>query len=301
MIGPRRRVPLLLGLLALLASACSSPAPKAGGRLQVVAAESPWGAVAAAVGGSEVQVRSVVADPNTDPHEYTPSAAVAAEVATADVVVENGLGYDAFMDQLLSTGAAHGRVVVTAAKVLGVSGTAANPHLWYAVDRVDQVAAAIERAFAAADPSHASDYADNLGRFRSSVAGLEAQLSAIRSRHQGTAVAQTERVAGYLLAEAGLSVRSPASFSQAIESGQEPDASATQSMAQLLAARQVALLVENTQTVSPVTTAAVSEARAAGLPVVGVSELVEPIGASYAAWQSRQISALAAALGGAAP
>jgi zinc/manganese transport system substrate-binding protein len=286
---------LLLG--AGLLTACS-PAPRAAGApLRVVAAESPWGSVAAAVAGSAATVTSVIDNPALDPHEYTPTASVAAEVATADVVVDNGLGYDTFMSSLLSTGAAHQRTVVTASTVLGVSDPGTNPHLWYSIERVPRVAAAIEAALATADPSHAGAFRSNLARFDASLAPLDAALAEIKRARPGAPVAQTERVAGYLLAQAGLDVASPTAFSLAIESGQEPSAQATEEMTQLLDSKGVDVLVENTETVSPVTNQVVAEATAARIPVVGVSELVEPRGSSFAAWQSRQIVALAGALG----
>jgi zinc/manganese transport system substrate-binding protein len=290
----------LLSLSLLLASgllAACSPAPRAAAPLRVIAAESPWGAVARAVAGRNATVTSVIDNPALDPHEYTPTAAVAAEVATADLVVDNGLGYDRFMTSLLSTGATHPRAVVTAATVLGVTDEAANPHLWYSIERVPTVAAAIEAALAKADPVHAADYRANLARFDASLQPLDAALERIKVARHGAPVAQTERVAGYLLGQAGLDVASPTAFSLAIESGQEPSAQATEQMTQLLSSRGVDALVENTETVSPVTEQVVAEARASSIPVVGVSELVEPRGASFASWQARQIAELARALG----
>jgi len=297
---PRRAVlaAIVVGLVPVLAS-CSSSSPDGAskGKLAVVAAESPWGAVATAIGGRHAQVISVIANPNVDPHEYTPTAQVAAEVAQASVVIDNGLGYDSFMDGLLSTGASHARSVVTAATVLGLHGAGSNPHLWYALDRVPQVAEAIEASFAAADPSHRASYAQNLERFDRSLSSLTSALGRIRATRRGTPVAQTERVAGYLLAQAGLVVASPRSFSLAIEAGQEPDAQATTQMNDVLVPRRVAVLLENTETISPVTNDVVARARQARIAVVGVSELVEPQGATFVSWQARQIAALSSALG----
>jgi zinc/manganese transport system substrate-binding protein len=286
-----------LVLCALCLASCASSSSSPGAKPHVVVAESPWGAVARAVAGSDAQVTSVIENPNVDPHEYTPTAQVAAEVAEADVVVDNGLGYDAFMGSLLSTGASHRREVVTAAQVLGLSGSGTNPHLWYSIDRVPFVAAAIAKALSSVDPAHGAAYAANLERFDVSLEPLDAAIAQIRAARRGARLAQTERVAGYLLAQAGLTVASPTAFSLAIESGQEPDASATDAMRSLLDDHGVDVLIENTETVSPVTNQVVAEARAAKIPVVGVSELVEPKGTSFVSWQARQIEALGAALG----
>jgi len=302
-VANRRRsarwgVGAVLVAIALL-GACTTTATSSfsHGRLRVVAAESPWGAVARAVGGDDVEVVSVIKDANVDPHEYTPTAWAAAQVALAAVVIDNGLGYDDFITQLLSTGAAHQRRTVTAADVLGISGPDANPHLWYMVERVPKVARAMADAFSAADPAHRADYRANLVAFDASLAPLDATLSAIRSERPGAPVAQTERVAGYLLAEAGLDVVSPAGFATSIEQGHEPNAADTQAMGTLLRGGGVEVLINNIQTTSAVTTAAVNDARSAGVPVVGFSEIVEPSSASYVVWQQRQLDALARALG----
>ncbi len=79
----------------------TSVAPASGSVLQVVAAENFWGSLVAQIGGSRVQVLSVVSDPNADPHEYESNATDARAVATANYVIENGAGYDSWMDKLL--------------------------------------------------------------------------------------------------------------------------------------------------------------------------------------------------------
>jgi zinc/manganese transport system substrate-binding protein len=288
-----------LGLgVALVCAGCASPTSSTStGKLSVVAAESPWGAVAAAVGGRYVTVRSLITDPNTDPHEYSATASSAAAVASASVVVENGLGYDHFMDQLLSTGAEVPRSRVVASDVLGVHGADANPHLWYGLERISTMAEALAKAFAKRDPEHRAAYLRQAATFDTSLSPLIATIIAIRSQRAGTPVGETERVAGYLLAEAGLDVASPPGFERSIEAGSSPSAGDTASMISLLAEHGVALLVYNLQTSSPTTENVRAEARAAQIPVVAVSETVEPVGSSFVAWQARQLEALAAALG----
>lgn len=288
---------LILVVVASLATACSAPSTTSRtGTLNVVAAESPWGAVAQAVGGRFVSVTSLVASPNTDPHEYQPDAAAAAAVATAGVVIDNGVGYDTFMAQLLSTGGAANRQVVTAARVLGVNGTDANPHLWYAIERVPEVAHAIEQSLAHAAPAHAADFARQLTTFDRSLTPITRVIRDIRAQRPGAPVAQTERVAGYLLDEAGLRIASPLAFALAVESGQNPSAEATQQMDQLLARREADALVYNVQTTSPVTNDVRSSATKSGISVVPVSEVVLPVGDTFVAWQLRQVDELAAAL-----
>ncbi len=105
-----------------------------------------------------------------------------------------------------------------------MTGGDANPHLWYDLPRIPDVARAIEAALAAADPVHASEFAANLRAFDASLAPLDRTVAEIRSRYPGAPVAYTERVPEYLLAAAGLTVATPPGFAQAIEDGNEPSA-----------------------------------------------------------------------------
>ncbi|HYZ00721.1 MAG TPA: zinc ABC transporter substrate-binding protein, partial [Candidatus Binatia bacterium] len=65
---------------ALLLTACGGASAGSGGtntsgKLQVVAAESFWGSIAAQLGGDRVTVTNVIKNPDTDPHDYEPSPA----------------------------------------------------------------------------------------------------------------------------------------------------------------------------------------------------------------------------------
>ena len=288
----------LAALLALLVSACGGGSAGSGsGKVNVVAAESSWGSVAAQIGGSLARVTSIISNPNADPHLYASDAANAAAVAQSQVVVENGAGYDSFMADLVAGSGAH-PVVVSAQDVLKVNGANANPHLWYDVARVPIVAAAIERALARADPAGKAVFQANLRAFDTSLAAVEAVVAKIRSTYGGTPVAYTERVPGYLLAEAGLRVVSPAGFARAIENGNDPAPGDVQAMNALLTGHKVRLLLYNQQTVSAVTQSTRSLALQNGIPVVGVSETLPPTAASYQAWQLRVAQTILHALGG---
>ena len=103
------------------------------GVLQVVAAENFWGSLVSQIGGSHVQVLSIVSDPNADPHEYESNATDARAVATANYVIENGAGYDSWMDKLVGAGSSPNRKVLNVATLLGKK-EGDNPHFWYNPD-----------------------------------------------------------------------------------------------------------------------------------------------------------------------
>ena len=264
----------------------------------MVAAESFWGNIASQIGGAHVSVTSIISDPSADPHLYESDARDAAALAEAKLVIENGVGYDDFIDKLLGATSNEGRVVLSAAKVLGVTADNANPHLWYDIPRVHEVAAAIETQLLAADPAHRADYATNLAKFDASLLPLLAVIHEIATRYPQAAVAYTERVAGYLLAAADLAVKSPAGFSQAIENGNEPSVGDTQTMNALITEHGVRVLLSNSQATSPVTEHLQDLARQSGVPVVGVSETLPAGEPDYQTWQLHQLQQLLAALGG---
>jgi len=263
-----------------------------------VAAENFWGDIAAQLGGPDVVVRSIISDPNADPHLYESDAADAAAVARADVVIDNGAGYDDFMSRLLGTGASSVREVVSVQKILGATGPDVNPHFWYDIPRIPTVAGAIEAALVAADPVHRADYQANLERFDLSLRPIDEQIATIRARYHDAPVAYTERVPGYLLGDAGLTVATPVGFAAAVEDGTEPNPADTRAMDSLITNRRVRVLLYNTQTVSAVTEQVRALARRADVPVVGVSETLPSGASSYQAWQLDQITALVAALRG---
>ncbi len=265
------------------------------GKLAVVASTNVYGDIARQIGGSRVEITSVLSDPNADPHLFEPGTRNGLAVSRADVVIQNGVGYDAFMLRLESASPSRSRIVVTIGDALGVRGANANPHLWYDVPRLPAIAAAIARSLERADAKHATFYRDGERRFDASLVPLRDAVAAIASRYAGVAVAYTEPVPGYLLAAAGLSNIAPSSFTRAIEDGTEPTPEAVAEMNRIVSERKVRVLLYNSQAVSPITTRVRSLARVAGVPVVGVGETLPPK-LTFQAWQLEQVEALRVAL-----
>lgn len=291
-----RAVPLVV-VLALGPAGCGSGAkPAATGVVRIVAGENFWGGIAQQIGGAHAQVTSIVTDPTADPHQYESDARDAEAIATADVVVENGAGYDDFIAKLLSATSKHGRVVLSVADVLHATAGDVNPHLWYDLPRIPTVAAAIESALAAADPPDTAVFAANLKTFDASLAPLNALVAEIKAKYPGAPVAYTERVPGDLLAAAGLTVETPPGFAQAIEDGNEPSANDRTAMDDLVTNHRIRALLYNAQATSSVTRHVQDLAHGAGIPVVPVTETQPANEPSYQAWQQRQLEALLQAL-----
>ncbi len=281
--------------LALAAGSGAGAGASTAGLVRVVAAENFWGNITSQLGGHDVTVTSLITNPNADPHLFETDAADAATLAAAQVVIENGAGYDTWMSSLLGADGGSPRVV-NAATVLHVTGSDPNPHLWYDIPRVPTVAAAIAAALEKAAPQDAATFKSNLATFDASLAPLLATLSTMKVHFHNAPVAYTERVPGYALAAAGLDVKTPTGFARAIEDGVDPSPADTLAMQRLLTDHDVNVLLYNVQTVTPVTTQIRALARQRGIPVVGVSETMPAGVATYQQWQQSQLTKLLHAL-----
>src|SRR3984957_20978825 len=111
----------------------TTPETAQAGIVKVVAAENFYGDIVQQLGGSHVQVVSILSDPNADPHEYESSVQDAEAVANANIVIENGFDYDTWMDKLLAASPNSSRIVLVGGK-LASHPLPDNPHVWYGVD-----------------------------------------------------------------------------------------------------------------------------------------------------------------------
>lgn len=281
-------------VLVVAAAGCGSAGK--GSKLTVVASTNVYGDIARQIGGPHVAVTSVLSSPNADPHLFEAGTSAALAVAGAGVLIENGLGYDAFMSRLAGASPRGDRIVVSAGDVLGVHGRGANPHLWYDVSALPRLAAAIGQAFERADGRHAADYRQGVRAFVSSLGPLRRAVAAIRTAHAGAPVAYTEPVPGYLVRAAGLRDASVPGFTRPIEDGTEPSPSAVSAMTALASQRRIRALLYNPQAISPITSRVRAAALRAGIPVVAFTETLPPH-QGFQHWQLAQVEQLAKALG----
>jgi zinc/manganese transport system substrate-binding protein len=280
----------LLGFCVPILSAGAAPT-----KINVVAAENFYGNIAAQLGGDMVGVTSILSDPNVDPHEYESSVEDAVAIANADLVIENGGGYDDWMDKLLSAGASAKRVLL---KGYDISPTKLpdNEHVWYSVDNVHTIAAALTESLKKRDPVDAALFARNLQAFSQSLGRLRLKIAELKARWNGTPVGLTETIFLYQAGPLGLSVLTPFEFQKAIAEGNDPPADTVVAAESQVKGKKIKVLIYNEQTVSPITTRLQDEAKAAGIPVVPVTETM-PSALSYQTWMLSQLAALERALG----
>lgn len=289
----------MLGAAALLAAACTAPAPQPNaGRsrvIYVVASENFWGSLARQLGGSRVAVYSVISDPNADPHSFESSAASARAVAEAGYVIENGAGYDDWMSQLMSASPNPHRRVLAIAALLGKH-PGDNPHFWYNPAYVTAAENRIEADLKALDPADSAYFTARRNATDAAFAGLRDQLARIRRDYAGQPVASTESIVVYLARYLRLRLISPPAFMTAVSEGNEPPAAAVATFEHQLTARQPRVLLYNEQTATALTTSMRELASRYRVPVVGVTETIQPPGLSYQRWLSRELTALTRAL-----
>jgi len=283
--------------LALGAAAgCGSPAAAADDGVRVVASTDVYGDLVATIGGDRVEVTSVIDDPSADPHSYEANVRTQLAVSRADLVVENGGGYDDFMHTLLSATGAH-PTVLDAVEVAGLDPDAPdlNEHVWYDVAAMSALTGRIAEALSGIDPAGAGTYAANAAGLTDGLAGLRAEEQTARATTQGAAVAVTEPVAGHLLDALGARDVTPPEFSEAIEEGNDVSATVLQDTLGLISDGHVRALVYNEQSSGPETEQVLSAARAAGVDVVPVTETL-PAGEDYLSWMGGNLDAVVAAL-----
>lgn len=278
-------------------TAPSSAAPSTSTPIGVVAGENFWGNIASQIGGDRVTVKSIISDPDADPHEYESDAADAAALSSASLVIENGIGYDDFMSKLLSAQPKSGRVVLSVQKILNVTGTAPNPHIWYDTARIPTVAHAIEQQLATISPADASTFAANEQTFDAALKPIDATVAQIKAKYAGTKIAYTERVPGYLTTAAGLKLGMPTGFTEAVEQGNDPSPADNVAFENAIKTKAVKVLLYNGQVTDAETTKIKQLANTAGVPVVGVTETIPPTDHDYQSWQLRQAKEILAALG----
>jgi zinc/manganese transport system substrate-binding protein len=286
-----------LTLLATCAGCATTPArAAAGGKLRVVAAENSWGSIAQALGGDRVVVDELVNSPAIDPHAYEPTAADARAVATARVVVVNGLGYDGWASKLLAANPSSKRAVIDVGKLVGAA-PGDNPHRWYNPDDVRAVVAALTEMYSSADPADADYFAAQRARYDTGdLADYERWITTIKAGYAGTPVGASESIFAMLAPALGLDLVTPRSFLRAISEGADPTASDKRTIDEQIRGHHIKVYVYNAQNTTPDVSAQVDAAKAAGIPVVAITETPTPADASFTAWQIRQLIALQRAL-----
>jgi zinc/manganese transport system substrate-binding protein len=300
-----RSLAVILAAAAVLAAAACAPATAgsggsggSGGRILAVGAENQYANVISQVGGKYVSADAIMSNPNTDPHVFEASASVATQVSAAQLVVQNGAGYDTFMDTVENAAPSSSRRVIVVQRLLGLPDDTPNPHLWYKPGTMPAVARAVAADLAAIQPAHASYFRARAAAFIRSLAPWTDAIAAFRARYAGTPVATTEPVADYMLQAAGADNMTPWALQADIMNGTDPSAQDVAAERGLLTGHKVRALVYNQQVTDSLTQSFVALARSNGIPVVAVYETMPAPGYDYQSWMLAEVQALRDAVAG---
>ena len=259
-------------------------------KIQIVAAENFYGDVAKQLGGDHVSVVSILSDPNVDPHEYESNVSDAVSVSRANIVIENGLEYDTWMDKLLSASPNKNRIVLVEGKIAS-NPLPDNPHVWYGVNNMPAIAKSITDSLKKIDPADASTFDHNLSAFDNSLYPLTQKMSDIKAKYNGVPVGLTETIYLYQTGPMGLNVLTPLEFERAIAEGNDPSVADVKKANDQVASKQIKVLIYNAQTVTPITTNLQNEAKANNISVVPVTETM-PQNKTYQTWMMDQLNSL---------
>ena len=314
----------LAAVSVLALSGCSSAAPAADdGKLHVVASTNVYGQLAAEIGGDRVEVTSLIDSAEKDPHSYDASARDRLTVQKADLIIENGGGYDGFMQELREGSDA---AVVTAVEFSHDYPDATveehddhahdeeeqhqddghaheghshiegfNEHVWFDVHTVSHVVEQIVADLSELDPDGKEHYVDAAKKLTEELGAIESELEDLHQSHEGQKVFITEPLPGLLAASAGLDDIAPDGFASAVEEGNDVAPAVLLDALKVVESGDVRAVLVTAQTGGTETGRITDAAGKASIPVVSFSELLEA-DQSYAEWMRAAISDLAAAL-----
>jgi len=263
--------------------------------LQIVAAENFWGSLVSQLGGTHVHVVSIVTDPNADPHEYESSSADAIAIADASFVIVNGAGYDTWALSLIAADNNPNQKVLNVQELIGQS-IGANPHFWYSPYYVNDTVKAMYSDLLSIDPANAAYYQQQYVALNASLGVYNERIDEIKQQFAGTKVASTESIFEYLANATGLDLISPPAFMEAVAEGNDPPAQSIVQFEQQIQSGNVSVLVYNEQTVTPLTQSIKALAAQHNVPIVGVTETIQPPDVSFQVWMNAELISLQNAL-----
>ncbi len=285
----------VVGTSSLMPAAASTEA-SSGRTVAVVAGENEYGNVASQIGGTYVSVYSVDSNPNTDPHTYEATPSVGQKIANANLLIENGVGYDTFMGTLASASPNSARKVINVQQLLGLPDSTVNPHLWYDPKTMPAVANALASDLSSLDPAHASTFRANERKFVASLQPWFSAIAAFKAKYGGTTAATTEPVADYLLTAMGIKNLTPWQFQADIMNGTDPTPQDVSLEQGFFTKHQVKVFCYNQQVTDQLTDSIRQTALGAGVPVVGVYETMPVPGYNYQSWMMAELNAIKKAI-----
>ena len=257
--------------------------------IRVVTGLNFYGEVAQKVAGDHGQVISFIDNASVDPHDYQPNTK---QVAKANVVIENGLGYDSWVNKLVKSSSNRNKIKIIDVASLTGKKDGDNEHIWYAPETVEKLANDLATQYGKIDPQHAEDYQRNARKYLASLQPLNEEIAKVKRQvnPNNNRVAVSEPVFDYALKNAGYQIMDK-HFEKAVEDGNDPSPKDIEEIQQAIINHQIAFFVDNSQTSDKVVDNLVKLAHEHDVPVLKVTE-TKPNGDDYMQWMLKQYQAL---------
>lgn len=267
--------------------------PSIAAAIHIVAAENFYASVAKEVGGSYVSVESIMNQPDQDPHLFNVTPRIAKSLGRADLVVFNGLGYDAWMQGLLSVAAVSTQAKICVGQLLNKK-EGDNPHIWYDPATMPVYAKALLDFLTQKDPVHQAVYQANYQTFIKRYQRLSDLIQQLKPQSQHVKVIATEPVFAYMANALGFDMQGMA-FQISMMNGVDPSPKQVLEFQNALQTHSVKVLFYNKQVSSPLIQQLLKVAKRNAIPVIGITE-TQPANTTYSEWMSDQLNQLAKAL-----
>ncbi|MBR0559870.1 metal ABC transporter solute-binding protein, Zn/Mn family [Neokomagataea anthophila] len=245
--------------------------------MRVVCVESAWCNIAAQIGRGHVQTNAIITTPGIDPHEFSPTPAMARLLAQADFALMNGATYDDWATPFLT----QTPVRLNVGEATGWA-PGADAHLFLDPQIVRDVSQKIAARFQAVSPENAAVFSAGLAEFLSTVDQVQHRLAMMRMTHHRVVYAATETQGTALFAQAGLQLVD-VRYAQAIAQHTAPSPRDEAALERALQEHKIAFLVINPTVQAPQIDHLKALAQEAGVPVIQVGETL-PQGVSWQEW-----------------
>lgn len=255
-------------------------------KLSIVTTTDFYGEVAKKVVGNKGTVTSIINNPAIDPHDYEPTTKVAKKVSQADIVIANGLGYDAWMNKLSKKNPQN---YIKIGEDIRHQKVGDNPHIWYDPQTMPKYANYLAKQLGKKDPKHRAYFEQNAKDYIATLKPVQTELTKLKQASNSLTnkkVYVSEPVFDYSIQATGFKVANQ-SFENAVEKGTDPTPSVIKKMHQGIKQKQIAFFVLNSQTDSKLVTNLVSLAKQNHVPVLKVTETL-PKGKDYKQWMLSQ-------------
>lgn len=257
-------------------------------KITIVASTDFYAEIAKTVVGEHGTATAIIKDANVSPEDYEPTTTVAKKVSGADIVLANGLGYDAWLNKLAKT-SKNTKLIRVGEDVLNKK-TGVNPHLWNDPETMSKTANYLATELGKKDPKNRDYYKKNAKKYVASLKPVNDLITKISKKADGQTVAQTEPVFEYMLDALGYKIMDT-DFSEAIEEGNDPSPATLAALKSVITNHKIAFFVNNTQTSSSTVSNLIDLAKKNDIPVVNVTETI-PNGENYVSWKLKELKAI---------